>query len=72
MALTVPPASDEDRAEVEHAGLCASCRHLQVLRSKCSTFVRCRLADRDPDFERYPPLPVGWCRGHSPVERSTD
>ena len=66
--MKAPTPSDDDRAEVERAGLCASCRHLQVLRSKRSTFVRCGLADRDPRFERYPPLPVGRCRGHEPVE----
>ncbi len=67
MSLKAPPPTDEDRAEVERAGLCASCARLQVLRSKRSTFVRCGLADRDPRFERYPPLPVGWCRGHEPA-----
>ena len=67
MGLKTKPATDQDRAEVQRAGLCASCAHLQVLRSKRSTFVRCGLADRDPRFARYPPLPVRWCRGHEPV-----
>ncbi len=67
MGLKASPATEDDRAEVERAGLCASCAHLQVLRSQRSTFVRCALADRDPRFERYPSLPVGWCRGHEPV-----
>ncbi len=67
MGLKVPSVSGEDRAEVEPAGLCAACAHLQVLRSKRSTFVRCARADGDPRFERYPPLPVRWCRGHEPV-----
>ncbi len=67
MSFTAPPPTDQDRAEVERAGLCACCAHLQVLRSKRSTFVRCGLADRDPRFERYPPLPVGWCPGHAPM-----
>ncbi len=67
MSFEAPPATAGDRAEVERAGLCASCVHLQVLRSKRSTFVRCALAARDSGFERYPPLPVSCCRGHEPT-----
>ena len=67
MGLKAPPATADDRAEVApRAGLCARCASLQVLRSRRSTFVRCALADRDPRFERYPPLPVKWCRGFEP------
>ena len=66
MGLSAAPPTADDRAEVApRAGLCASCDHLQVLRSRRSTFVRCALADRDPRFERYPPLPVLACPGHS-------
>lgn len=46
-------------------GLCASCRHLEVLESPRSAFVRCGLARTDPAFPRYPRLPVGECRGWS-------
>jgi len=45
------------------AGLCASCEHLRVLASKRSVFVRCGLAESDPAFPRYPPLPVVACAG---------
>ena len=69
MSFEAPPVTAEDRAEVARAGLCASCTHLQVLRSKRSTFVRCGLADRDAGFARYPPLPVSWCRGHEPIAK---
>lgn len=69
MALNAPPPSAGDRAEAaSFAGLCAACRHLQVLRSRRSTFVRCGLADRQLGFQRYPQLPVYFCRGHEPVE----
>ena len=64
MSLRAPAPTAADRQEVERAGLCASCRYLQVLRSKRSTFVRCGLADRDPNFARYPPLPVRLCPGY--------
>lgn len=49
-----------------HPGLCASCEHLQLLASKRSVFVRCGLADTDPAFARYPPLPVRACSGFRP------
>jgi hypothetical protein len=45
------------------AGLCADCVHLRVATSPRSAFVRCALADRDPRFARYPPLPVTECSG---------
>lgn len=57
-----------DRREVAHAGLCARCVHLQVLRSKTSTFVRCAFSDVDPRFPRYPPLPVRSCAGFAEAE----
>lgn len=44
-------------------GLCATCRHLRLLASPRSVFVRCALAEEDPDFPRYPTLPVLECAG---------
>lgn len=49
------------------AGLCADCRHLRLIESARSVFVRCGLADEDPSFRRYPPLPVRRCQGHDPI-----
>jgi len=49
------------------AGLCAACRHLRVLASPRSVFVRCGKAATDPAFPRYPGLPVLRCRGYEPV-----
>lgn len=45
-------------------GLCADCRHAQLLASKRSQFLRCRKADDDPRFARYPALPVVACDGY--------
>lgn len=45
-------------------GLCATCEHLRVLASRRSVFVRCGLAEKDPRFPRYPPLPVVACAGY--------
>jgi hypothetical protein len=50
-----------------HPGLCAECVHLALADSGRSVFVRCGLADRDPDFARYPRLPVLACAGHRPL-----
>jgi hypothetical protein len=47
-------------------GLCAVCRHLLLLTSPRSVFVRCALAVSDPRFPRYPALPVLACPGFTP------
>ncbi|MFL6201003.1 MAG: hypothetical protein ACJ76J_17675 [Thermoanaerobaculia bacterium] len=48
-------------------GLCATCEHLRLMASSRSVFVRCALAETDPRFLRYPPLPVVACSGHQPT-----
>jgi hypothetical protein len=49
------------------AGLCARCAQARVQRSaRGSAFWRCLRADRDPAFQRYPPLPVLRCPGFEP------
>ncbi|HVS03181.1 MAG TPA: hypothetical protein VMT16_10470 [Thermoanaerobaculia bacterium] len=45
-------------------GLCADCRHLRLVRSQRSTFVRCAMAEVDRRFPRYPRLPVLECAGY--------
>ena len=48
----------------ERVGLCASCRFAAAQPSaRGSLFWRCRRADRDPAYLRYPPLPVLRCAG---------
>ena len=48
----------------EREGLCPVCVHVRrVVSSRGSTFLRCRLADRDPALPRYPPQPRMVCRG---------
>lgn len=46
------------------AGLCETCRHARALASRSSVFLRCALAEVDPDFPRYPRLPIVACRGY--------
>jgi hypothetical protein len=58
----------EDRRLLERLtaspGLCATCAHLRLAASPRSVFVRCGLADTEPRFPRYPPLPVVACSGY--------
>lgn len=64
--------TDEDLDRLRHAGadpgLCATCRHARILASKTSLFLRCAMAEVDPDFPRYPRLPVLTCRGYEWAE----
>jgi hypothetical protein len=61
-------ATDEDLARLRGSGaepgLCATCRHARVLHARTSTYLRCRMAEVDPTFPRYPRLPVLACRGY--------
>jgi len=50
------------------AGLCADCRHARrIANRRGSVFVLCARAAADPDYPRYPPLPVLRCPGHQPA-----
>lgn len=45
-------------------GLCGSCLHARDIRTRRgSEFLLCDRSRREPDFPRYPPLPVRECRG---------
>jgi hypothetical protein len=46
-------------------GLCATCTWAKIVENRRgSVFYRCKRADVDPHFVRYPPLPVLRCRGY--------
>jgi hypothetical protein len=46
-------------------GLCLTCHWMRVVTNRRgSAFYRCALAERDPRFVRYPPLPVLACAGY--------
>jgi len=54
----------EPRESGPDPGLCGHCRHARVQRStRGSTFWRCLRAETDPEFLRYPRLPVRVCGG---------
>lgn len=58
-----------DAPLLPEVGLCSVCRHAQRQGNpRGSTFWRCRRADDDPTYRRYPPLPVRRCPGHEPPE----
>lgn len=48
------------------AGLCDTCRHQQVVRTKRSSFSLCRRWKEDDRYPRYPRLPVVRCPGYEP------
>lgn len=49
-------------------GQCADCGHAsRVTSDRGARFWLCRLAARNPDFVKYPPLPVLGCPGYEPV-----
>lgn len=55
---------DDTRHEEQGVGLCARCRHVQVVDSRRgSRFYLCRLSATDPRFPKYPRLPVLRCEG---------
>ena len=62
MLETVPDAL---KAEKSRVGLCADCRHMRVIRSdKGSVFFLCGRSATQPEFPKYPRLPVLRCVGY--------
>jgi len=48
-------------------GLCADCRNMRsIVTDRGSTFYQCQLAATNPDFPKYPRLPVLRCAGYQP------
>ena len=56
-----------DRA---YAGLCADCQYARIISSeRRSVFYVCGRASSDPQFPKYPPLPVLQCHGYALKEQ---
>ena len=51
------------------AGLCTDCRWAAVHASERATYLRCRRAETDRAYPRYPRLPVLACDGYEPGAR---
>jgi hypothetical protein len=58
--------SDADAAsERQQCGLCADCVNAQeVCSDRGSQFILCKLSSSDPNFPKYPRLPVLSCSGY--------
>jgi hypothetical protein len=51
-------------------GLCDRCAHQQLVpNTRGSVFSLCRRSREDPDYPRYPRVPVLECRGFEARER---
>ena len=53
------------------AGLCDSCRHQRVIRNtRGSVFSMCERSKTEPEYPKYPRLPVTECAGYE--KRATE
>ena len=54
-----------------YIGLCADCQHCRTVKndrkSGRSTFYLCRRSLTEPEYPKYPPLPVLRCPGYERV-----
>lgn len=56
-----------------HSGLCATCHHARKMVSdRGSEFWLCRRGLTEPEFLKYPKLPVLRCRGFELIVAPTD
>jgi hypothetical protein len=64
---TPPPRRDAN------VGLCASCKHQrEVQNTRGSTFSLCARSRSEPDYPRYPRIPVLRCAGYEPVRSAPE
>lgn len=48
-------------------GLCGRCRHhAWVVSGRGSRFLFCERSRREPEYPKYPPLPIADCPGYEP------
>jgi hypothetical protein len=45
-------------------GLCSDCEHCRSVKGPRTTFYMCQLSFTNPEFRKYPPLPVLRCPGY--------
>jgi len=54
-------------------GLCDSCRHQRLVpNTRGSVFSLCERSRQQPEYPRYPPIPVLSCRGFEPEQGPQD
>lgn len=57
--------ADDAKTTREAAGLCADCTNARPVKSSHgSLFLLCELSKTDPQFPKYPRLPVLTCSGY--------
>jgi hypothetical protein len=60
---TIP--GKEEAEKLRGAGLCDNCQYARIIKSdRASTFLQCQLSFTDPQFAKYPRLPVLTCSGY--------
>jgi len=56
------------KTKPERVGLCSDCRYMRQIESeRGSTFYRCERWVLNPNFPKYPRLPVIECPGYEPM-----
>jgi hypothetical protein len=56
-----------------NAGLCDSCRYQKIIRSgRGSVFSMCERHKTEPDYPKYPRLPVRECPGYDRREGASE
>jgi hypothetical protein len=54
-------------------GLCSRCVYQRLIQNdRGSTFVMCLMSETDPEFPKYPRLPIFQCAGFVPIETGRD
>ena len=63
--------TSETAAQQKLAGLCADCLHSRRIKSdRGSIFFLCQLALSNPQFQKYPRLPVLSCPGYEKTRQA--
>jgi hypothetical protein len=58
-------------ASVAGPGLCPRCVHMREIRSdRGSVFIMCTRSFTEPEYPKYPRLPVLRCQGFEEVDRA--
>lgn len=65
--LSLVSMERDAQTEARQAGLCAGCIHCRTVESsKDSVFYLCELSRTNPNYPKYPRLPVLSCPGYTP------
>ncbi len=63
------PSTENPKPERSRIGLCADCEHMtKIVAARGRTFYMCRRGLTEPEFPKYPRLPVLVCGGHQPAD----